>query len=85
MIEIYPRALTGPVNKSRWLARHRYLNERFSDQPAPMLERAAGSEDAFDAAVSALVMAKYWLQLKELEPTSDVDEAIEGRLWCPQR
>jgi hypothetical protein len=53
VVEIYPRALTGPVNKGKWSARHDYLVEHFPEQPRDLLERAAGSEDAFDAAVSA--------------------------------
>ncbi|MEY4226282.1 MAG: hypothetical protein RL190_1039 [Actinomycetota bacterium] len=51
--EIWPRLLTGPVAKSRaadrraWLRRHADLGRR-------LLDRAASSEDAFDAAASAL-------------------------------
>jgi len=81
VIEIYPRALTGPVNKSRWASRHALLYERFSSQPGAMLERAAGSEDAFDAAVSALVMAEHQLEMFGLPATSNPAFAIEGRVW----
>ena len=51
--EIWPRLLTGPVAKSRaadrraWLRRHADLGRR-------QLDLAASSEDAFDAAASAL-------------------------------
>jgi hypothetical protein len=83
-IEIYPRALTGTVNKSRWIARHALLHERFPMQPAAMLERAAGSEDAFDAAVSALVMAQHQDEIAALSATTDPEFAIEGRVWRPQ-
>lgn len=83
VVEIYPRALTGPVTKSRWSNRHRYLHERFAAQPAHLLERAAGSEDAFDAAVSALVMAEHQAQLARLPPVADLYAAIEGRIWLP--
>jgi hypothetical protein len=82
--EIYPRALTGPVNKSRWAARHACLHNHFTMQPAPMLERAAGSEDAFDAAVSALAMAAYKDQIIALAATTDAEFAIEGRVWEPR-
>jgi hypothetical protein len=82
--EIYPRALTGPVNKSRWRARHEYMQARFAGQRATLLERAAGSEDAFDAAVSALVMAERPDQLASLpSATGDEYAAIEGRIWVP--
>jgi hypothetical protein len=84
VVEIYPRALTGPVNKSRWRDRHAELVRRFPDQTALLLERAAGSEDAFDAAVSALVMARHGDELAGLRPTSDPVEAIEGRIWRPR-
>jgi hypothetical protein len=83
VVEIYPRALTGPVNKSRWRKRHDLLHERFAGQPSALLERAAGSDDAFDAAVSALVMAENAAQLEHLSTTSDPWFAIEGRIWCP--
>jgi hypothetical protein len=83
VVEIYPRALTGPVIKSRWASRHAFLFEHFPAQPAAMLERAAGSEDAFDAAVSALVMAEHADQLAALRATTDPVVAIEGQIWRP--
>lgn len=83
VVEIYPRALTGPVNKSSWRKRRDLLFARFGDQSAMLLERAAGSEDAFDAAVSALVMAEHARQLSELAPTDDPRLAIEGKIWRP--
>lgn len=82
-LEIYPRALTGPVNKSRWRARHQYMQARFARQPVEMVERAAGSEDAFDAAVSALVMAEHSDELESLTAIDDGYAAIEGRIWLP--
>jgi hypothetical protein len=84
VVEIYPRALTGKVNKRRWADRAAFLCERFPGQPATMIERAAGSEDAFDAAVSALVMAAHQDQLAALAPASDPDYSIEGRIWRPE-
>ncbi|MCW3065927.1 MAG: hypothetical protein JWN32_3099 [Solirubrobacterales bacterium] len=83
VVEIYPRALTGPVNKSNWGKRHAFLHERFPAQPATLLERAAGSEDAFDAAVSALVMGQHQDQLATLSATADPYFAIEGKVWRP--
>jgi hypothetical protein len=81
VIEIYPRALTGPVKKNRWLDRHEFVEKRFHEQPASMRERAAGSEDSFDAAVSALVMAANDGQLAALEQLADPFYAIEGKIW----
>lgn len=84
VVEIYPRALTGPVTKSRWSTRHAYLLECFPEQPRDLLERAAGSEDAFDAAVSALVMSEHEAELQALGPAADSAERVEGKIWRPQ-
>ncbi len=81
IVEIYPRALTGAVRKSSWSRRHEYLLQRFPEQPVRLLERAAGSEDAFDAAVSAIVMSRHEDRLMTLEKTQDPSYAIEGRIW----
>ena len=83
VVEIYPRALTGRVNKGRWSARHEYLQTHLADQDPVLLERAAGSEDAFDAAVSALVMAAHSDELATLPPAADATERLEGRIWLP--
>jgi hypothetical protein len=77
VVELYPRVLTGPVVKSREDARRAHLRERFGDQDPALLERAAGSEDAFDAAVSALVAARHAGPLPVVPPT------VEGRIWTP--
>ena len=84
-VEIYPRALTGPVLKSRHRARREYLARRFPDQDAVMRERAAGSEDAFDAAVSALVMARHRDELSALPPVPPGSRLrLEGAIWTPR-
>ncbi len=83
VVEIYPRLLTGAVNKSSWRARRALLLERFPSQPPTLIERAAGSDDAFDAAVSALVMAQHADGLAALTATDDRHFAIEGRIWRP--
>jgi predicted nuclease with RNAse H fold len=84
VVEIYPRALTGPVDKGRWARRHEHVHERFPDQDERLLERAAGSEDAFDAAVSALVMGAHVAELAELRRATDPTELLEGRIWVPE-
>jgi hypothetical protein len=84
VVEIYPRALTGPVNKGRWSARHDYLLEHFPEQPRDLLERAAGSEDAFDGAVSALVMSKQEAELRALGSLADPAGQVEGKIWRPR-
>jgi uncharacterized protein DUF429 len=85
-VEIYPRALTGPVLKSRHRARREYLARRFGAQDEVMRERAAGSEDAFDAAVSAIVMARHRHELAALRPAPpDSRRRLEGAIWTPAR
>lgn len=85
VVEIYPRALTGKVKKRRWAERHSYLFERFPKQPKTLLERAAGSEDAFDAAVSALVMSEHEAELQTPAHSADHECAVEGQIWRPAR
>lgn len=83
VLEIYPRIFTGPVLKGRWRARHQALITTFPDQPRELLERAAGSDDAFDATFSALAMHRYAEELGALEASADPSSAIEGRIWRP--
>jgi len=83
VVETYPRALTGLVNKGRWAERHAFLFERFPEQPTNLLERAAGSEDAFDAVVPALLMGGHADELETLSVTSDPVYQVEGRIWRP--
>jgi hypothetical protein len=80
LIEIYPRLLTGPVIKSRQTERERYLSTL--DLPRQFNRRAAASEDAFDAAVSAVVMAAAVGELLALP--SKPHDLMEGRIWQPR-
>jgi hypothetical protein len=82
-VEIYPRLMTGPIRKGVWRNRISYLNENFSDLDQRFMERAAGSEDAFDAAVSALVMDGHRARFADLSRPVDSIELLEGRIWCP--
>jgi len=75
VVEIFPRLLTGPVVKSRRDARERYLGDR------GWPPEAAVSEDAFDAAVSALVMSAHATALAALPPEPDPVLRREGRIW----
>jgi hypothetical protein len=83
VVEIYPRVFTGPVDKSRFRCRHAHLAARFPEGDPVLLERAAGSEDAFDAAVSALAMSAGAAELAALGGASDEVERLEGRVWLP--
>ena len=82
VVEIYPRLLTGAVIKSSADARAAYL-KGFETRMAPdLLAHAAAGEDAFDAAVSALVMDDSLGDAIALPP-ADVVDRIEGRIWKP--
>jgi hypothetical protein len=77
VVEIYPRLLTGPVVKSRASERLAYLER--AGWPA----RAAASEHAFDAAVSALVMDAHRDHLSALWREDDLVLQREGQIWRP--
>lgn len=80
-IEIYPRLLTGAVRKSCRGCRKLYLDERYPELAREMFDLATSTEDAFDAAISALVMAEYSHSLVKLPQALDAIEVIEGRIW----
>lgn len=84
IIEIYPRLLTGKVVKSSARACLQHLNAHYPKDEMPDLFRgmAAATEDAFDAAVSALEMARAHDVLCHLPDGDDIDR-IEGRIWSP--
>jgi diadenosine tetraphosphate (Ap4A) HIT family hydrolase len=82
ILEIYPRTLTGPVVKSDRAHRGAYLEEGFPEMTAEQLEAAAYSEDAFDAAVSAAMMARHLEEILALEQPEGVAR-LEGAIWGP--
>jgi hypothetical protein len=83
VVEIYPRLLTGAVVKNSAGARVAYLKKFETRMEHPdLLATAASSEDAFDAAVSAMVMSRCLDDLGAL-PSTDAVDKIEGRIWTP--
>ena len=56
VVEIYPRLFTGKVVKSKCSARAKYLNEKHPDLNTDHWTKAMDSEDAFDAAISAMAL-----------------------------
>ncbi len=82
-IEIWPRLLTGRVNKSDPVVRWTWLQVRFPGQDPTLLRRAARTEDSFDAAVSALVMDRLVRRRASLPIARDAVDRIEGRMWRP--
>jgi hypothetical protein len=83
VVEIYTRLLTGPVVKSDAKQRKRYLENAPWSLEAKTLQGAASSEDAFDAAVSALVMDEHAEALSSLVRALDPITLLEGRMWAP--
>jgi len=81
VVEIYPRVLTGPVRKSRQEERTRYLLKNYPQLSGEYRQRAISSEDAFDAAVSALVMGRRLPELSSLTQTEDPQLKLEGQIW----
>ena len=59
VMEIYPRLLTGPVHKSSREHRARYLGDSAWPVAPASATHIVHSEDAFDAAISALVMDRH--------------------------
>ena len=89
VVEIYTRLMTGAVNKSSEAARTAYLaNKRkgrdlFAGLSRSVLAKARGSEDAFDALVSAMVMVEHRSEFVGLKRTRDEVIRMEGHTWVP--
>jgi hypothetical protein len=83
VVEIYPRLLTGGVRKSDPAARANLLFERYPQLDVEHAHEATRSEDAFDAAVSALVMVEHLDDLLGLPAEHDPELRLEGRIWHP--
>lgn len=83
-IEIYPRLLTGEVNKSDFDARAAYLTEgEFPEIDDSLACKVMHSEDAFDAAISAVIMSRNLDELSTLTESDDATDLTEGRIWWP--
>ena len=81
--EIWPRLLSGRVNKSDGVTRWTWLQHRFPEQDPALLRRAARTEDTFDAAVSALMIDRFLRCSNTLPTARDPIDRIEGRIWRP--
>lgn len=79
VVEIYPRLLTGAVVKSAYSDRVAYLDRHYAGLDAEHRARAASSEDAFDAAVSALRLDEC-LRRSPI-PVGDSLSLSEGAIW----
>jgi hypothetical protein len=82
-IEVWPRACTGAVVKSNAGERTTLLDQRFPGLDPELRARAISSDDAFDAAVTALVMAARADEFPGLRPPGDAAARLEGWAWMP--
>jgi len=85
VLELYPRLCTGPVHKSNLEQRARYLSASPWVIPDGFASSIIRSEDAFDAAISALVMHHYLADLTALGQTTDPITLLEGDVWRPPK
>jgi hypothetical protein len=83
VVEVWPRLCTGPVVKSDWEARRAYVDSRYPTLPSRPRDATIASEDAFDAAVTALVMATHVHELRALTRPRDDAARLEGWVWSP--
>lgn len=84
VIEIYPRILTGEITKSSSEERIAYLSARFPDLDSTFRVKAASSDDAFDALLSAVEMGARVDELLALPLARDDQDLREGRVWVPR-
>jgi hypothetical protein len=85
VVEIYPRLLTGAVVKSSDEARRTYIERLVAagSVPPELASAAVSTEDAFDAAVSAVVMSTHDGSLTGLPQATDMTTLLEGAVWVP--
>jgi hypothetical protein len=80
VVEVFPAAVDRPGEEESPSERERHLSTlRIPDE---FRRRVTASDDAFDAAVSALVMSASVGELLALR--NEPDDLIEGRIWQPQ-
>jgi hypothetical protein len=89
LVEMYARLLTGPVKKSSAEARREYLKRKrksdatYRELGRNVMQQAAASEDAFDALVCVMEMARHRGDFARLKPTRDPIRRLEGITWIP--
>ncbi|MCH9651896.1 MAG: DUF429 domain-containing protein [Deltaproteobacteria bacterium] len=81
VVEIYPRLFYPGVTKSSLEDRMNHL-EKYSELEDLHRTKATCSDDAFDAAVSALKMFERRNEFARLGQTSGESIHLEGMIWC---
>ena len=95
VIEMYTRLMTGAVHKANSVKRRAYLDRlrlvkseafdaRYAELSPAVISRARGSEDAFDALVSCMVMTARRASFARLPMPRDPAAKIEGWTWAPE-
>ncbi|MFZ0668432.1 MAG: hypothetical protein WAM97_21965 [Acidimicrobiales bacterium] len=85
VLEIYPRFMTGPVIKSSPVERQKYIEAVPQGAiPSELAKLAVTCEDAFDAAISAIVMSEHAGELTTIQAVEDATSLLEGRVWAPK-
>ncbi|MEX1007136.1 MAG: DUF429 domain-containing protein [Acidimicrobiia bacterium] len=82
-VEVYPRACTGAVVKTDARQRAALLDQQFPSLDRGLRDFAVASDDAFDAAVTALVMAAHADGFTELAWPAERATRREGWVWMP--
>jgi hypothetical protein len=82
-VEVWPRLCTGPVAKSNPLARVDYLERHLPHLTGKPRDLMCASEDAFDAACTALAMAREADTFASLPSPADAIASQEGWVWSP--
>jgi hypothetical protein len=88
VVEVWPRVCTGAVVKSDPLARVAYVQQHLGHVRATARDLMGASEDAFDAACTALVMATHAASFTNLDAPDAVEDRAgvarrEGWVWSP--
>jgi hypothetical protein len=89
VVEMYTRLMTGAVAKSNPEARSEYLAAKcktdavYKPVGRAVLTKGKGSEDAFDALVSVMEMARHADEFARLKATRDLELRREGLTWRP--
>jgi hypothetical protein len=89
LVEMYTRLLTGTVKKSNPASRREYLlakrkmDTAYAGLSRRVMEKALGSEDAFDALVCCMEMVRWRSEFAGLHATGDAVLRLEGITWRP--
>ena len=80
VVEIYPRLFTGEVAKANRSDRCKYLDDNFPNLRTDHRAKAMDSDDAFDAAISAIKLTETANRPRQLLEIDEVSR-IEGEIW----